>query len=69
MLLLTTEDFATRYRLPVELLRAWEDGTAKPEAVTEAFLLATALEPDVIAKALAPREPRATATHAKTAAE
>jgi hypothetical protein len=53
----------------VDLLRAWEDGTAKPDAVAEAFLLAIAREPVVIAKALVPRESRGSATQAKTAAE
>lgn len=66
---LTVEEFAGRYGLPVDMLRAWEAGTAKPDAVAEAFLLAIAREPDVIAKALAPRASRGTATQAKTAAE
>jgi hypothetical protein len=66
---LTVEEFAERYGLPADVLRAWEDGTAQPDAVAEAFLLAIAREPDVIAKALAPREPRGNATRAKTAAE
>ncbi len=66
---LTVEEFAERYGLPVDVLRAWEDGTAQPDAVAEAFLLAIAREPEVIAKALAPREPRGTATQAEAAAE
>jgi hypothetical protein len=66
---LTVEEFAGRYRLRVDVLRAWETGTAKPDAVAEAFLLAIAREPDVIAKALAPREPRGNVTPAESAAE
>ena len=54
-LTLTVEQFAERYRIPVETLRAWEAGTADPDAVAEAFLLAIARDPE----ALAPREPRA----------
>jgi hypothetical protein len=66
---LSVEEFAARYQLPVDVLHAWEAGTAQPDAVAEAFLLAIAREPDVIAKALAPREPRSIPTQAKTAAE
>jgi putative transcriptional regulator len=49
---LTVEEFAARYRLPVETLRAWETGTAAPDAIAEAYLLAIASEPEMVAEAL-----------------
>jgi hypothetical protein len=58
---LTVEEYAERYRIPAELQRAWEAGTAKPDAVAEAFMLAIAREPELMAKVLAPREPVAQA--------
>ena len=53
---LTVEEFSERYRIPAELQRAWEAGTAKPDAVAEAFMLAIAREPELLAQALAPRK-------------
>lgn len=53
---LTVEEFAERYAIPVEILRAWDAGTAVPDAVAEAFLLAIARDPEALAKALEPRE-------------
>lgn len=53
---LTVEQYAERYLFSVELLRAWEAGTAKPDAVAEAFMLAIAREPELLAKAIEPRE-------------
>lgn len=50
---LTVEEFAERYRLPVAMLRAWEAGTERPDAIAEALLLAIAREPEVLARALA----------------
>jgi putative transcriptional regulator len=65
---LTVEDFGARYRIPAETLHAWEAGTATPDAVAEACLLAIASEPQMVAEALAKaRRPRAAA--AKSAAE
>jgi hypothetical protein len=50
---LTVEEFAARYQLPVDVLHAWEAGTTQPDAVAEAFLLAIAREPEMVAAALA----------------
>ncbi len=49
---LSIEEFGERYQIPVETLRAWEDGTATPDAVAEAYLRVIAAEPDAVAKAL-----------------
>ena len=49
---LTVEQFSTRYRIPADILHAWEAGMAKPDAVAEAYLLAIATEPEAIAAGL-----------------
>ena len=49
---LTVEQFGERYRIPVETLRAWEAGTAAPDAVAEAYLLVIARAPEAVADAL-----------------
>jgi DNA-binding transcriptional regulator YiaG len=46
---LTVEAFAQRYRIPAELVRAWEDGTTKPDAVADAYLRAIAANPGEVA--------------------
>ena len=66
---LTVEQYSERYRIPVDLLRAWEDGTAKPDTVAEALMLAIARDPEGLAKALAPAEPLVPAAHKREAAE
>lgn len=49
---LTVEEFADRYCIPVALARAWEAGTAAPDAVAEAYLRAIAGDPEGVALAL-----------------
>lgn len=49
---LTIEQFAERYRIPAEMVRAWEAGTATPDAVAEAYLKVIAVRPDEVATAL-----------------
>ncbi len=49
---LTVEQFAERYRIPAETVRAWEAGTASPDAVAEAYLRVIALRPAEVAAAL-----------------
>ena len=49
---LTVEQFGARYRIPPDILQAWEAGTAIPDAVAEAYLLAIASEPEAIAAGL-----------------
>ena len=50
---LTPEQFAERFGIPADMVRAWEAGTAKPDAVAEAYLRVIAREPEVVAAALA----------------
>ncbi len=52
-LLLSQEEFASRYHIPLETLLAWERYKAEPDAVANAFLDAIAADPDGVAKALA----------------
>ena len=49
----TVEEFGERYRISVGALRTREAGTATPDAVAEACLLAIARDPDTVAAAVA----------------
>jgi putative transcriptional regulator len=49
---MTQEEFATMYRIPLEMLRAWEQGTREPDAPARALLKVIAQEPEVAAKLL-----------------
>jgi putative transcriptional regulator len=51
-LMLTQEEFAARYRIPLGTLRDWEQGRSEPDATAKAYLDVIALEPDTVAKAL-----------------
>ena len=50
---LTREQFAARYRVPIETLEAWERGTVEPDAVARALLALIAADPDGAARSLA----------------
>ena len=50
---LTPEQFAVRFGIPADMVRAWEAGMAKPDAVAEACLRVIAHVPEVVAAALA----------------
>lgn len=52
-LVLSQEDFASRYRIPLEALVAWERHEATPDAVALAYLDAIAGDPEGVARALA----------------
>ena len=49
---LSVEQFAERFRIPVELVKAWEAGTTKPDTVADAYLRVISLKPEVVVKAL-----------------
>jgi hypothetical protein len=49
---LSVEQFAERYCIPADIVRAWEAGQAKPDAVAEAYLRAIATSPDAVADAV-----------------
>jgi putative transcriptional regulator len=54
---LSVEDFARRYGLPLETVRAWEAGSLKPDAAAKALLRVIDREPEAAARALAEPEP------------
>jgi putative transcriptional regulator len=54
---LTQEEFAARYRIPVDTLRDWEDGRTQPDEAARAYLAVIAREPEMVRKALGPRPP------------
>jgi putative transcriptional regulator len=49
---LTAEEFAARFRVPLDELLAWEEGRAEPNPVTSAYLQAIAGDADAIHRAL-----------------
>jgi DNA-binding transcriptional regulator YiaG len=49
---LTTEEFATRFRIPLDMLMAWEEGTAEPDPVASTYLRAIAGDVDAMYRAL-----------------
>lgn len=55
---LSIEQFAERYAIPADLLRAWEQGKAEPDQTAYAYLRAIAGDPDGVRRAL--RSPAAT---------
>jgi putative transcriptional regulator len=67
---LTLENFATRYQIPIDTLRDWEQGRAEPDQPACAYLKAIAGNPDAVLQALrsGPREPdrRRGAVHQST---
>lgn len=49
---LTQEEFAARYRIPLGTLRDWEQGRAKPDQPTQAYLRLIARDPKHIERML-----------------
>jgi putative transcriptional regulator len=58
-LLLTQEEFAARYHIPLGTLRDWEQHRSEPDQAARAFLKVIAKEPDIVARALAEDRPAA----------
>jgi putative transcriptional regulator len=52
---LTQEEFSTRYRIPLGTLRDWEQGRAKPDQPTRAYLVVIARNPAGVHQALQQR--------------
>jgi putative transcriptional regulator len=55
-LMLTQEEFADRYEIPIGTLRDWEEKRTEPDAVARAYLFVIASDPDGTAKALRKRK-------------
>jgi len=53
---LTQEEFAERYMIPVQTLRAWEQGVTEPDAAGRAYILAIIGDAEGVARALRPKE-------------
>ena len=49
---MTQEEFSTRYRIPLGTLRDWEQGRAKPDRPTQAYLTVIARSPEGVQQAL-----------------
>jgi putative transcriptional regulator len=52
---LTIEEFATRFQIPAESVRAWEEGRATPDPAAIAYLRVIAHDPERVAAVLAGR--------------
>lgn len=48
----TQEEFASLYRIPLGTLRDWEQGRAKPDQPTRAYLTVIARDPQGVQRAL-----------------
>src|SRR5215475_3950745 len=49
---LTQEEFSARFRIPLAMLRDWEQGRSEPDQATRAYLTVIAREPDAVRRAL-----------------
>ena len=49
---LSQEEFATRFHIPLETLRDWEQGRKDPDAAARAYLVVIGRNPTAVAEAL-----------------
>jgi putative transcriptional regulator len=49
---LTQEEFAARFRIPLNTLRDWEEGTSEPDQPAHAYLTVIARNPGAVTEAL-----------------
>ena len=49
---LTQEEFAARFRIPLGILRDWEEGASEPDQPARAYLTVIARNPDAVTEAL-----------------
>lgn len=52
---MTLEQFAEQFRIPAEIMRAWEAHVSKPDQAMQAYLQVIERDPDAVRRALAPR--------------
>jgi putative transcriptional regulator len=52
---LTQEDFATRFRIPLDTLQDWEQGKSVPDQATRAYLTVIARDTESVSRALLSR--------------
>jgi putative transcriptional regulator len=55
---LTQEDFSARFRIPIGILRDWEQGKSEPDQAAQAYLTVIAHDPEAVQRALQ-SQPRA----------
>ena len=51
---LSQEEFATRFRIPLDTLRNWEESRQHPDAAAQAYLTVIGRDPEAVLKALHP---------------
>lgn len=56
---LRREEFAARYRIPIDTVEAWERGTAEPDAVGRALLALIEADPEAVGRMLSETTPAA----------
>ena len=49
---LSQEEFAARFRIPIDTLRDWEQGRTEPDEPTRAYLKVIACNPEGVTRAL-----------------
>jgi putative transcriptional regulator len=49
---LTQEEFASRYRIPLDTIQDWEDGCSEPDQTARAYLKVIAVEPEMVQRVL-----------------
>jgi putative transcriptional regulator len=52
---MTQEEFSDAFRIPLDLLRAWEEGRSEPDLAHRAYLWVIAADPEFVRRALALR--------------
>ena len=51
---LSQEEFATRFRIPLDMVRDWEERRQRPDAAAQAYLTVIGRDPEAVLKALHP---------------
>jgi putative transcriptional regulator len=54
-LMLTQEEFSSRFGIPLGTLRDWEQGRSEPDAPAKAYLKVISADPQAVARALNPQ--------------
>ena len=52
---LTQEEFASRFRIPLETVRDWEQRRSEPDQIAETYLWVIANNPEAVQRALQPK--------------
>jgi putative transcriptional regulator len=52
---LTQEEFASRFRIPLETVRDWEQRRSEPDQIAQTYLWVIANDPEAVQRALQPK--------------